>query len=148
MFLAAQSMAVGTLMVKWVTKYSDPIQATAWHMIFGGFPLLALSLAQETELPARLEGLTAADVGALGYTTVFGAAAGYAIFFYFASKGNLTKLSTLTFLTPLFAASFGFAVLGETLTPVQGAGALVTLLGITLVANGGIGEQPEPEKEA
>ena len=79
---------------------------------------------------------------------MFGAAAGYAIFFYFASKGNLTKLSTLTFLTPLFAASFGFAVLGETLTPVQGAGALVTLLGITLVANGGIGEQPEPEKEA
>ena len=29
-----------------------------------------------------------------------------------------------------------------------GAGALVTLLGITLVANGGVGEQPEPEKEA
>lgn len=30
MFLAAQSMAVGTVMVRWVSKYSDPIMATGW----------------------------------------------------------------------------------------------------------------------
>ncbi|THF97171.1 hypothetical protein TEA_003301 [Camellia sinensis var. sinensis] len=30
MLLAAQSMAVGTVMVRWVTKYSDPIMATGW----------------------------------------------------------------------------------------------------------------------
>ncbi|KAF0930749.1 hypothetical protein E2562_034938 [Oryza meyeriana var. granulata] len=35
MFLSAQSMAVGTIMVRWVSKYSDPIMATGWvsHMI-------------------------------------------------------------------------------------------------------------------
>lgn len=30
MLLAAQSMAVGTVMVRWVSKYSDPIMATGW----------------------------------------------------------------------------------------------------------------------
>lgn len=30
MLLAAQSMAVGTVMVRWVSKFSDPIMATGW----------------------------------------------------------------------------------------------------------------------
>lgn len=30
MLLAAQSMAVGTVMVRWVSKYSDSVMATGW----------------------------------------------------------------------------------------------------------------------
>jgi hypothetical protein len=47
MLLAAQSMAVGTVMVRWVAKYADPVVATGWHMVLGGLPLLALSVVQE-----------------------------------------------------------------------------------------------------
>lgn len=54
-------------------------------------------------------------------------------FFYFASKGSLTKLSSLTFLTPMFAALFGYLLLDEKLDQVQLAGALVTVVGIYLV---------------
>jgi drug/metabolite transporter (DMT)-like permease len=50
----------------------------------------------------------------LGYATVFGSAIAYGIFFYLASKGNLTSLSSLTFLTPVFALSFGNLFLNET----------------------------------
>ena len=42
---------------------------------------------------------------------MFGGAASYGIFFYFASKGNLTALSSLTFLTPVFAAAGGYLAL-------------------------------------
>ena len=35
MLLAAQSMAVGTVMVRWVCKYVDPVMATGWHMAVG-----------------------------------------------------------------------------------------------------------------
>lgn len=35
MLLAAQSMAVGTVMVRWVSKYSDPIMATGWVSLAG-----------------------------------------------------------------------------------------------------------------
>ncbi|PWA58862.1 nodulin MtN21 /EamA-like transporter family protein [Artemisia annua] len=33
MLLAAQSMVVGTVMVRWVSKYSDPVMATRWWMV-------------------------------------------------------------------------------------------------------------------
>ena len=59
MLLAAQSMAVGTVMVRWVAKYCDPVVATGWHMVLGGLPLLALALAQEGgEAEERLAMLT------------------------------------------------------------------------------------------
>ena len=59
MLLAAQSMAVGTVMVRYVTKYADPIMATGYHMLLGGIPLLLLSAQQESsELAERLPLLT------------------------------------------------------------------------------------------
>eukprot|EP00850_Spirogloea_muscicola_P013055 SM000087S23337 [mRNA] locus=s87:5117:8130:- [translate_table: standard] len=102
MLLAAQSMAVGTVMVRWVCRHVDPIMATGWHMVVGGLPLLVLSvLAQDPALNGHL--------------------------------GNLTRLSSLTFLTPMFAALFGFVFLGETLDEWQLLGATVTLSSIYLV---------------
>ncbi|KAK3241121.1 hypothetical protein CYMTET_49083 [Cymbomonas tetramitiformis] len=122
MLLAAQSMAVGTVMVRWVCKFVDPVMATGWHMIVGGVPLLALSLMREPSVYSHLGDLTSGDVGALVYTSFFGSAVSYGTFFYFASKGNLAKLSSLTFLTPMFAAAFGYLLLGETLTNLQLSG--------------------------
>ena len=55
----------------------------------------------------------------LVYISMLGSAASYGVFFYNASRGNLTALSSLTFLTPMFAAGTGFLLLGETLTPLQ-----------------------------
>jgi len=173
MLLAAQSMAVGTVMVRWVAKFVDPVMATGWHMFLGGLPLLALAVtAPETpEHGAFLEmvqGLTARDYFLMAYVSLFGGAAGehrspiggrqsgcwciatlreqmterwialdgfagYGIFFYNAQSGNLTKLSSLTFLTPMFAALFGYLLLGETLNNQQLFGALVTLSSIYLV---------------
>ena len=132
MLLAAQSMAVGTVMVRWVCKYVDPVMATGWHMILGGLPLLAYSIASEPEMYASMH-LSGVDVASLAYASVFGGAVAYGAFFYFASKGSLTKLSSLTFLTPMFATALGYFALGETLDETQLAGALVTLVGIYFV---------------
>ncbi|TYI49760.1 hypothetical protein E1A91_D12G056900v1 [Gossypium mustelinum] len=108
MLLAAQSMAVGTVMVRWVSKYSDPIMATGWHMIIGGLPLLGISiLNHDPVFSGSFQELSASDLLALFYTSIFGSAISYGVFFYSATKGSLTKLSSLTFLTPMFASIFG-----------------------------------------
>lgn len=134
MLLAAQSMAVGTVMVRWVSKYSDPVMATGWHMVIGGLPLIIISmLNHDPALHGSLEELTSIDVLALVYTSVFGSALSYGVYFYNATSGSLTKLSSLTFLTPVFASIFGFIYLGETFTPIQLIGALVTLAAIYMV---------------
>ncbi|CAL6388391.1 unnamed protein product [Bathycoccus prasinos] len=137
MLLAAQSMAVGTVMVRWVVKYVDPVMATGLHMFLGGIPLLIYSLVSEPDVYENIfsDGgvLGIADGANLLYASVFGGALAYSLFFYFASSGNLTKLSSLTFLTPVFAVVGGYFALGETLDAQQLVGAAVTLGGIYLV---------------
>ncbi|PIN15670.1 hypothetical protein CDL12_11680 [Handroanthus impetiginosus] len=107
MLLAAQSMAVGTVMVRWVSKYSDPVMATGWHMVIGGLPLLAISILNHDPALLSFNELTTSDILSLLYTSIFGSAISYGVFFYNATGGSLTKLSSLTFLTPMFASVFG-----------------------------------------
>jgi drug/metabolite transporter (DMT)-like permease len=130
MLLAALSMAAGTVMVRYVCRHVDPIVATGWHMIIGGLPLFGLSGFCESQQWVNLQG---SDWMALTYSTVFGSAIAYALFFYFASSGNLTSLSSLTFLTPVFALLFGNLFLAEVLDPIQWAGVGLTLVSIYLI---------------
>ncbi|KAJ6984020.1 hypothetical protein NC653_022295 [Populus alba x Populus x berolinensis] len=58
-----------------------------------------------------LKDLIASDILALLYTSIFGSAISYGVYFYSATKGCLTKLNSLTFLTPMFASIFGQTVL-------------------------------------
>ncbi|KAI4295011.1 hypothetical protein MLD38_040715 [Melastoma candidum] len=133
MLLAAQSMAVGTVMVRWVTKYSDPVMATGWHMIIGGVPLLAISFLYHDPVFAGQMELSGSDILSLLYTSIFGSAISYGVYFYSATKGSLTKLSSLTFLTPMFASLFGYLYLDENFSSLQWVGALITLFAIYLI---------------
>jgi drug/metabolite transporter (DMT)-like permease len=127
MLLASVSMAVGTVMMPKVSQYVDPVVATGWHMILGGLPLVGMSAAWESQQWANVDGWGWCSIA---YATVFGSALSYGLFFFFASKGNLTSLSALTFMTPVFALLFGNLFLAEVLTPLQWAGVSIALLGI------------------
>lgn len=130
MLLAALSMAVGTILIPFVTKYVDPVVATGWHMIIGGIPLAIGSFYLESN---QWTAITPSDWLAIAYSTVFGSAIAYGLFFYFASQGNLTSLSSLTFLTPVFALLFGSLFLGEMLDLLQWCGVSLTLVSILLI---------------
>ena len=150
MLLAAQSMAAGTLLVPWVSKRADPVMATGFHMLLGGVPLLGLALAGDEGrlLSSKLAGITPSDLALLAYVSLLGSAASYGVFFYNASEGNLTRLSSLTFLTPGFAVATGYLLLGETLTPLQLVGAGVTLAAVALISTKGKGRGQGKEKAA
>ena len=130
MLLAALSMAVGTVMIRFVCRYADPVMATGWHMIIGGWPLWGMSSVLEAQ---QWQNLVLSDWIALSYATVFGSAIAYGLFFYFASSGDLTSLSSLTFLTPIFALIFGYIFLSEVLTIIQWLGVFLTLISIYLI---------------
>lgn len=130
MLLAALSMAVGTVLMRYVSRHADPITATGWHMILGGLPLFALSSRFEVDQWVQLD---LSSWVAMGYATVFGSAIAYGLFFYFAASGSLTSLSSLTFLTPIFALLFGNLFLSEMLSPLQWFGVSLTLVSIYLI---------------
>ncbi len=130
MLMAALSMAGGTILIRYVARWADPVAATGWHMLLGGAPLMGLSLASESSpwqgisLPGWLE---------MSYATIFGSAIAYGTFFYIAAQGNLTSLSALTFLTPVFALLFSTLLLSESLSWLQWSGVCLTLLSIYLI---------------
>ena len=130
MLLAALSMSFGTIIIRYVRQHADPIVATGWHMILGGIPLFILSMFFETQQWVNLD--TSGWVG-LGYATLFGTALTYGIFFYLASVGNLTSVSALIFLTPIFAMLFSYLFLGEMLTSFQWIGVVLTLVSVVMV---------------
>lgn len=130
MLMAALSMAVGTILIRYVAAVVDPVVATGWHMILGGVPLLVLS---QMEDPTAWEGLSWSGWTEMAYATVFGSAIAYGVFFYIAAQGSLTSLSALTFLTPVFALLFSTWLLSESLSLVQWSGVMLTLISIYLI---------------
>jgi drug/metabolite transporter (DMT)-like permease len=130
MLLAALSMSLGTIIVRYVKQYADPIVATGWHMILGGLPLMVLSILWESN---QVTNLQSGEWAGLGYATVFGTAVTYGIFFYLAATGNVTSVSALIFLTPVFALLFSSLLLGEQLTQLQWIGVVFTLISVYLV---------------
>jgi drug/metabolite transporter (DMT)-like permease len=149
MLLAALSMAVGTVMIQRVSRYTDPLMATGWHMVLGGMPLLVASALWEQN---QWQNLTLISWLSMGYSTIFGSAIAYGLFFYFAAQGNLTSLSALTFLTPVFALIFGNLFLAEVLSPIQLGGVGLTLVSIYLVNQRDrlptLGARPSPSAQS
>jgi drug/metabolite transporter (DMT)-like permease len=136
---AALSMALGTILIRPVVRYADPVVATGWHMILGGLPLLFAALGRD---PQNLYAIDLTGWLGIGYMTVMGSALAYGLFFFFASSGSLTSLSALTFSTPVFALLFSRLFLGEKLAVVQWWGVVLTLTSIYLVS-----AKPDSETE-
>ena len=130
MLLAALSMSFGTIVIGYVKRHADPIVATGWHMILGGIPLAVMSGLWE---PYPIANLVAADWVGLAYATIFGTALTYGMFFYLAANGNMTSVSALIFLTPVFALLFSYLFLSELLTNFQWIGVTLTLVSVYLV---------------
>ncbi len=130
MLLAALSMSFGTIIIRYVKQHVDAVVATGWHMVFGGLPLFAMSLLWESN---QVSNLSSGDWVGLGYATLFGTALTYGMFFYLASVGNLTSVSALIFLTPVFAMLFSSIFLAETLTQLQWTGVALSLVGVIVV---------------
>ncbi|MGB7565923.1 MAG: DMT family transporter [Prochlorococcaceae cyanobacterium] len=133
---AALAMAFGTVISRYACRSSDPVAITGWHMLLGGVPLLigsALAPLLWSGAPPFWPQWSAQDWGLMAYASVFGSALAYGLFFLFASRGDLTGFTSLTFLTPLFALLCGQVLLAEELRPLQWLGAAVALVSVLLI---------------
>jgi drug/metabolite transporter (DMT)-like permease len=69
----------------------------------------------------------------MAYSSLVGSALAYGLFFVFASQGDLTGFTALTFLTPVFALLCGIVLLHEQLRPLQWLGASLALVSVVLI---------------
>jgi len=130
MLAAALAMAVGTVISRYACRHSDPLAVTGWHMLLGGVPLL---LGSAFTPQGAWPSWGPLGWGLMVYAALFGSALAYGLFFWFASRGDLTSFTSLTFLTPVFALLCGVALLGEGLRPLQWLGAALALVSVLLI---------------
>ncbi|MEU3019715.1 MULTISPECIES: EamA family transporter [unclassified Nocardiopsis] len=141
---AAVSMGTGIVLTK---RWGRPpgvslLGATGWQLTAGGLVLLPPTLLFEG-LPASL---SAANLAGYAYLGLIGALLAYVLWFRGLERLPALAASFLSFASPLTATLLGFLVLGETLTVMQGAGALTAVGAVLLVQFTSHGPRPGRER--
>lgn len=119
----AASMAAGTVLSR---KWQPPVSAlsfTAWQLAAGGLILLPLALIMEPTLPH----LTMTNLAGLVWLGLVGAALTYALWFRGVARIEPGAVAMLGMMSPVTAVLLGWVVLGQSLTLLQGLGAIVVL---------------------
>ncbi|MFM7235227.1 MAG: DMT family transporter [Cyanobium sp.] len=131
---AAAAMAIGTVLCRYATRQSDPVAVTGWHMLIGGIPLLLASvLTSFNSNHPLLPHWGPMEWGLMAYASFLGSALAYGLFFFFASRGDLTGFTALTFLTPVFAVACGVLFLQEQLRTQQWLGGGLAMVSVLLI---------------
>ena len=129
----AAAMAGGTVFSRKWQPAVPLLTFTAWQLTAGGLLLLPVALWVEPPLPA----LSGQNLAGLVYLGLIGAALTYYLWFRGLARLEPGPASALGFLSPATAVVLGWGVLGETLSGVQIAGALVVLASVWAAQSAG-----------
>lgn len=124
----AGAMACGTVLSR---KWKPPVPLvtfTAWQLTAGGILLVPVALAIEPAIPVP----TASDLLALAWLGLIGMAATFALWLRGIARLEPAVVSSLLLLSPVTAVLLGWLFLGQTLTPLQMAGAAMVIASIWL----------------
>ncbi|WP_340522543.1 DMT family transporter, partial [Cupriavidus necator] len=119
----AVSMAVGTVLTRHWHPPVSPLVLTAWQLCAGGLFLLPFALVLEP-LPGHF---TLANWLGYAWLSIVGAGFSYALWFRGVGRMPSSAVAALGLLSPVSATVLGFLVLGQALTAMQAAGALLVL---------------------
>lgn len=104
------------------------LAATSWQLVAGGLLIVPVAAAVEGAPPAP-DGPALLGYAWLG---LVGTALAYALWFRGAARLPVTRVSVLGALSPLTAATLGWLVLGQALSPTQLAGFAVAVAAMVL----------------
>lgn len=138
----AASMAAGTVLSR---KWQPPVSAlsfTAWQLTAGGLILLPFALILEPALPP----LTTMNLAGLVWLGLIGAAASYALWFRGVARIEPGAVSMLGMMSPLTALLLGWVILGQSLSQLQGLGAVVVLGSVWMGQRANRPATPAPER--
>jgi drug/metabolite transporter (DMT)-like permease len=128
---------------KWPVKDADLLTITAWQLVFGAIPFVVLSLAHEHAGTAW----TAEYAMALGYSTVFATAAGWALWTFVLANAPAGMAGINALGVPVFAVTASWLQLGERPTPPEFAGMALIGLALAFLAWLGLGKTKAMPRE-
>lgn len=123
--------AVTTLIVKASPLLHAPAEKTLAYQVAVSIPILALGAAISGESITQMPGSLA--WGLMIYQTVWIVGTTFLIWVFLIKNYSASKLSSFTFMTPLFGVIGGYFVMHDTLTLAFAGAALLVMAGLYLV---------------
>lgn len=139
---ASGGLAVGSVIVKRMGPQVDVLALTTWQLILGSLPLLGFSALIEGDTGVRW---TFQFVGLLLFLALVGTSLASAVWYGLVQRGDVGRLSLFFFLIPVIGLGLAAVLFGERVTPIEGAGVLLTLAGIGVLAWESRGSSPLSE---
>ncbi len=127
-FLAAVSVALGSVLVERTESDIGTEGTVAWSFVLGAALMHAASVALPTESTGDIV-VTAESVVALVYLAVLASVVGYVVYFRLLDRLGAVDINLVSYAAPVVAAVAGWVVLGERLEPL-------TVLGFAAIATG------------
>jgi drug/metabolite transporter (DMT)-like permease len=125
------SAAFSNVLLKARAIQLPPAMIAAWQMIFGIAPLLILGFAAEGN-PARFHWSSTA-IFCLLYLAIIGSALTFLLLYWLLPRMSVTKLQTISLITPPGAVMLGWSLGGETFPLWSLLGAGLVLAGVWLI---------------
>ncbi|WP_062295651.1 EamA family transporter [Demequina maris] len=141
---SAATTAAGVLLTKRWGRPVPILAFTGWQLLAGGLVLVLPTLALEGPPPA----LTATNVLGYAWLAIPGTALAYLAWFSGILRLPASRVSLLSFLTPLTAGALGWAILGQSLSPLQLAGGVTILVAVGVGAYAGREQHRPPVVDA
>lgn len=125
--LGALGVAGGNILLKHLSARVDPLMAVGWQFTLGSVPLFLAALLFESPGQTVWDGQF---IVALFGLALPGTALAYLLWFGLLRQRALTRLNTLTFLTPMIALLIGALFFREMLNSLELTGIAMTLIGV------------------
>ncbi len=128
--LSAACSAYASVRVKRDLHSVEPIVISTYQMGLGTILLLGSGFLFENLCDFKI---TSKSIGALLYLSFLGSALAFVTYYWLLKKIEVTKLSLITFITPIVALILGWLILDEILTIYLLFGTILVIFGIWLV---------------
>src|SRR4051794_1331564 len=137
----AASAAFSNVLLKSRRMDLAPAMMAAWQMIFGTVPLLVIGWIVDGN-PARFH-WTGTAIFCLLYLAIIGSSLTFLLLYWLMPRMSVTKLQTISLITPPGAIAIGWLLGGETFTSSFLIGAGFVLIGVWMIFRR-IEERPRP----
>ncbi len=123
--------AVTTLIIKGSRLVQASAEKALAYQVAASVPILALGAALSGETITQMPGAVA--LASLAYQTLWVVGVTFLIWFFLIKSYSASKLSSFTFMTPLFGVIGGHLIMGDPLSLAFAGAALLVMAGLYLV---------------
>ncbi|WP_051969422.1 EamA family transporter [Kitasatospora azatica] len=133
--IASVSWAVGSFASARLPMPANPLVASAYEMLIGGFGCLLVALARGEERGLDLGAITTRSWLALVYLVLVGSLVGFTAYAWLLQRAPLGLVATYAYVNPVVAVFLGWLVLGEGLSLPELLGGLIVVAAVCVVVS-------------